>query len=377
METVSVTEKRRKAILGCLLGTAVGDAIGLPVEGLSRKRQRRLFGKIEGHRLLFGHGMISDDTEHTIFTAQALLVCQDSPERFATRLATELRRWILLVPAGVGLATLRASLKLMAGVSPDRSGVFSAGNGPAMRAALLGIEYGDNLKALKAFVRASARLTHTDPKAEYGAFAVALAAHFAANNSSDPHAFLAELQTALPHDPDAQELLRLLIRATESAERNESTSDFAASTLGRSDRVTGYIYQTVPAALHAWMRFPTDYRSAVLSVIACGGDTDTTAAITGAIVGAGVGEQEIPTEWIEGLWEWPYSISWIRGLGERLAAKTNAPATDNAPRVFTPALMLRNSVFLLVVLLTLLRWYIAEIPALFRSVITGTLSQNY
>src|SRR5262249_40889645 len=57
------------AIIGCLLGTAAGDAIGLPVEGLSPRRQRRLFGEIDSHRLLFGRGMTSDDTEHTCIVA--------------------------------------------------------------------------------------------------------------------------------------------------------------------------------------------------------------------------------------------------------------------------------------------------------------------
>ncbi|QOY88367.1 ADP-ribosylglycohydrolase family protein [Paludibaculum fermentans] len=41
-----------EAILGCILGTAVGDALGLPAEGLSPHRQRKLFGPLEGHRLL-------------------------------------------------------------------------------------------------------------------------------------------------------------------------------------------------------------------------------------------------------------------------------------------------------------------------------------
>lgn len=45
----------------------------------------------------------------------------------------------------------------------------------------------------------------------------------------------------------------------------------------------------VPVALHAWLSHPGDVRKAVLAAVHRGGDTDTTAAITGAIVGAGVG----------------------------------------------------------------------------------------
>ena len=53
-------------IVGSILGTAVGDAIGLPCEGLSKQRQQAIFGHVDRMRLLFGRGMVSDDTEHTI-----------------------------------------------------------------------------------------------------------------------------------------------------------------------------------------------------------------------------------------------------------------------------------------------------------------------
>lgn len=52
-------------ILGCLLGTAVGDALGLPSEGMSRMRIARRWKGLR-HRLVFGRGMFSDDTEHTL-----------------------------------------------------------------------------------------------------------------------------------------------------------------------------------------------------------------------------------------------------------------------------------------------------------------------
>ena len=48
------------AIVGCLLGGAVGDAIGLPCEGLSRSRQRSLFGGIDGHRFFCNRGILGD-----------------------------------------------------------------------------------------------------------------------------------------------------------------------------------------------------------------------------------------------------------------------------------------------------------------------------
>lgn len=132
MKSANTRSSRADAIAGCLLGKAVGDALGLPCEGLTPQRQRRLFPNLDGYRLLpGGRGLVSDDTEHTCLIAQSLIVSAGEAALFEKRFARELRLWLLLLPAGVGLATLRATLRLLVGVPPARSGVFSAGNGPA------------------------------------------------------------------------------------------------------------------------------------------------------------------------------------------------------------------------------------------------------
>src|SRR6185436_14806633 len=114
-----------------LLGCAVGDSIGLPREGLSPRRAQRLFGSGPlTHRLVFGRGMISDDTEHACMTMQALLASNGDVDRFRRSLAWRLRGWLVTLPAGIGWATLRSIVKLWLGFS---GGVSSAGNGPAMR----------------------------------------------------------------------------------------------------------------------------------------------------------------------------------------------------------------------------------------------------
>ncbi len=79
---------RTDQIAGAILGTAVGDALGLPREGLSRRRGRRLFGDPPlRHRFLLGHGMVSDDTEHTCMTGQTLLRAPRDVDAFARSLA--------------------------------------------------------------------------------------------------------------------------------------------------------------------------------------------------------------------------------------------------------------------------------------------------
>jgi len=348
--TVYQTRNLTEAIEGCLLGTAVGDAIGLPTEGLTRTRQRRLFGPIVGHRLLFGRGLVSDDTEHAVLVAQALIRSSAQPPAFESALASGLRRWFALLPPGIGFATLRACLRLTIGIPPSRSGVFSAGNGPAMRAPLLGVACGADPVRLRDLIRISTRITHTDPRAEYAALAVSLASIHSALGDDNSQNFLTALRTNLPNDDAAAELLHLADAAISSAEAGEETTAFAARVLSLPERITGYSYHTVPAALHAWRRYPDDYRQAVLSVIACGGDTDTTAAIVGGIVGAGVGAAGIPGDWLASLIESPCNVAWMRRLAADLAASLANESSVETIAARLPALALRNALFLCVVL---------------------------
>jgi ADP-ribosyl-[dinitrogen reductase] hydrolase len=133
------------------LGCAVGDAIGLPYEGLSKRRGVRLLGEPDRMRFIFRHGMVSDDTEHTCMVAQSICEFPHNADLFAKSLAHRLRWWLVGLPAGIGFATLRATIKLWFGISPKRSGVFSAGNGPAMRSAILGAAI-DDLEIMEQFV---------------------------------------------------------------------------------------------------------------------------------------------------------------------------------------------------------------------------------
>jgi ADP-ribosyl-[dinitrogen reductase] hydrolase len=349
-----MTTPREEAITGCLLGTAVGDALGLWCEGMSARRQRR-FHTGTGYHFLFGRGMTSDDTEHACMTAQALIVSAGDERAFLRSLAWRLRFWLLGLPAGIGRATLRAALKLWLGFPARSSGVFSAGNGPAMRSPLLGVCHGHDLPTLRKLVRASTRLTHRDPKAEHGALAVALAAHLASTPSETAGLateYLARLKEALGEE--GADLLALAERAAASAAAGEPPEAFA-SALGLKRGVTGYMYHTVPMVLQAWLRWPEDYRAAVAGVIGCGGDTDTTAAIVGGIVGARVGKAGIPAEWLARLWEWPRTVRWLGRLGQRLAAVCASGAPGRPVRLFVPGLFARNLFFLAVVLLHALR----------------------
>ncbi|MCC9607679.1 ADP-ribosylglycohydrolase family protein [Blastopirellula sp. JC732] len=338
---------QRDAILGTLLGVAVGDALGLPYENLSRLRGERLFGEPDRYRLIPGIGLISDDTEHNCIVAQSLIAQGTDVDRFLPDFARRLKRWGILLPAGTGRATIIACARLMVGVSPQRSGIFSAGNGPAMRAPILGAAIRD-LDQLREFVRVSTRVTHTDPKAEFGAWAIALATNLSWQDQElSPQRFFQRLTETIADEP-AEELIDLVAKVIASVEAGESTTDFLDSRdLGKG--VSGYVYHTVPAALHVWLSFPNDYRNAVQTMIRCGGDADTTAAIVGGIVGARTGTAGIPPEWIAGLRDWPRTTRWMKELGGALADSVETGATDIPPQLPWWKELPRNLAFLTLV----------------------------
>jgi ADP-ribosyl-[dinitrogen reductase] hydrolase len=216
-----------------------------------------------------------------------------------------------------------------------------------VRAAILGVAVRD-IELLRELVGASTRITHTDPKAEYGALAVALAARSACENeTANPHEYLEQFRRLVPDEADS--LIGKLTAAAESAAAGESPETFAAS-LGLKRGVTGYVYHSVPVAIHAWFAHPCDLRAAVTAVIRCGGDTDTTAAIVGGIVGARVGRTGIPQHWLDGLSDWPRNTRWIENLGAQLdrVLKSRTPERPLSPS--TVGTLLRNVFFLVVVL---------------------------
>ncbi|MCK6508994.1 ADP-ribosylglycohydrolase family protein [Myxococcota bacterium] len=337
-------------ILGCLWGLALGDAVGLPREGIPSRRAFRLFGTapIE-HAFVGRYGMISDDTEHHCMTAQAWLAAQGDPQRFGRSLAWRLRGWLLGLPAGVGFATLRAILKLWLGFPPHQSGVFSAGNGPAMRAPILGLVCHD-LDQLRLFVKISTRLTHTDPQAEAGAFLIACAARLHAGllspsaPSHTPCELLDQLMLYAEGDALHDALLTVRKYLSQDAEASE-----AANALGLQRGVTGYINHTVPIAIFCWLRYLGDLRAAVEAAIRLGGDTDTVAAIVGGIVGANTPPEQMPSAWRLGLRDLPRSLAWMKRLAHALAHAL--PPIKLA----WPLLPLRNAFFFCVVLLHGLR----------------------
>lgn len=340
----------QKAITGCLLGTATGDSMGLPYEGMSANRVAKFLKKPLRQKFLLGFGMVSDDTEHCCFVAKALVQANGDVYVFEKKLAWDLRWWFAGLPAGIGLATARAIIKLWLGFSPRNSGVFSAGNGPAMRSGLIGIFYADDMERLQQFVLHSTRLTHTDPKAYFGALTVALAARAASMEKSvDPEMFLNTVRKALENQISS-EYEQCLEKIAASVARGDSLAQFADKK-GCKQGITGYVYHTVPCVIQCWLRHQGDFAAGLEEIIAAGGDTDTTGAIYGAIAGAQVGKEGIPESWHKKIREYPCSTMYMEKLAEILNQAKELNVPQKPPRLFFPAILPRNLLFLAIVLL--------------------------
>jgi ADP-ribosylglycohydrolase len=341
----------REQFKGVLVGTAVGDALGLPAEGLSKQRIARRWRGEWKHRLLFGCGMISDDTEHTLFVAQALLDHPSDVGGFRRSLAWKLRWWFLSLPAGIGFATLRAILKLWLGWPARKSGVFSAGNGPAMRAGIIGAYFHDDAIKREEFVAASTLLTHTDPKALVGSLAVATIVAWdvcrSHVNEGSIDELLSELMALSSDDRQWQDLVD---RIRTSLRRDDDIDKFAAE-LGLEKGVSGYVYHTVPVAIYACLKHRGAFADALRAALNLGGDTDTVGAIVGAMAGASVGCSGIPQSWVRGIMDWPRTPALLKKVGARLAQQQHEGRALGAVRYFWPGVLLRNLLFLIVVLL--------------------------
>jgi ADP-ribosyl-[dinitrogen reductase] hydrolase len=291
-------------LTGTLLGTALGDALGLPCEGMSARRIARRFGRVDRFHLLGRMGFVSDDTEQSALVAQSLARHPDDPDACIRAFRRSLLGWFWRLPWGVGLATVRSCFKIMIGFRT--SGVRSAGNGAAMRAAVVGAFFHDRPGQRRALGEALARVTHTDDRAVQGAL------------------FVAELVAAGPEEArkvviDPQ-LGAALDQAVALAAKGATTAE-AAEIL----KTSGFVVHTVPFALFCLLRFGDRPLEALQESISAGGDTDSIGAILGAWLGARHGEPGLPGEFLSKIADGPFGPTHLRRLARSLAEKSPPP----------------------------------------------------
>jgi ADP-ribosylglycohydrolase len=301
----------RERARGLLLGGALGDALGRPVEFLSLDEIRERFGP-EGVREPDGPLVPTDDTGMSLAVAEALAVAgPDGPDALMDAVVREFLRWRreLREEDRPGATCLEATARLAAGTPWSESGVsWSKGSGAVMRAAPVGFFFASYPVLLREVSRAVARVTHRHPTAQAAAVAVASAAKEAAENV--PPALWGERVRRALQGMNAWEIDAALAEA--GAVLREEDDSAAMERLGE-----GWVSEEAAAmALAAVARHPDDFAAAIRCAVNHGGDSDTVGCIAGALLGARLGEDALPRPWLEAL----ERADAIRDLADRLVA---------------------------------------------------------
>ncbi len=320
-------------LAGTLLGTSLGDGLGLVAEGMSAAAIARRFGRVDRFMLLPGRGIVSDDTEQAALVAQSLAREPSDVGRCVRALRRSLAGWFLRLPWGLGLATLRACVRILIGLR--ESGVRSAGNGASMRAPIVGVFFAHSPERRRSFGEALARVTHTDPQGvEAALFAAEVAAHCALQSpahatTTATRATLIAAASAIVTEPSLRDAITSAVALAEGG----SSPAEAGLALGN----TGFVLHTLPLAAFCFVRSGGDPLEAIVDAIAAGGDADTTAAIVGAWAGALHGADALPAPLLARLQGGPFGEAHLRALAldleRRLAGDASPPRARFSPTV--------------------------------------------
>ena len=264
-----------KRVLGCVVGGAIGDAMGSEYEGSQ--------GPVEPSDS--ARWRITDDTQLTLATCEAILEAGGAcPESIARVMA----RWFRSRRIdGVGASTLKALRDLDAGAHWALSGCkgeMAAGNGAAMRIAPIAFLLDPEQEQDRRTIRDISRITHHNDEAYSGALAVVAAIRFVCTDGliGDLPKFVVGV---LP-ETGVRCRLRDLVSRSGSLSIVETGLRFGAS---------AHVVDSVPFAILGASRIEKfGYVDVLRQLIATGGDTDTVASIAGQIMGTRLGFDGIP-----------------------------------------------------------------------------------
>lgn len=272
--------------VGCLIGLGCGDALAGAVEFRDRDDLDRSFP--DGVREITGGGPHhlapgeeTDDTQMAIAIARGCTAEGIDLDMVAANFLA----WYRSDPKDIGNATRQALVLMEQGIPRGEAGERLqrgtpggvAGNGTVMRCAPLALRFRSDRVCL---VRASldtARMTHADPRAMWGAVALNQAiVYLLEGNTVD------EVERAAVTGIEEPAVVNA-IRAVPGLSRDDLRSG-------------GYVLDTLTASL--WCLRNTDGpEEAIVTAVGLGADTDTTGAVTGALAGAAHGVEALPARW--------------------------------------------------------------------------------
>lgn len=296
----------RSKFVGALLGTAVGDALGAPVEGWSYKEVQSVHQAEV--RWAMRSGRYTDDTEMMIGVAESLI--RQKGFDGADMARTFIQNYD---PArGYGPGTEEALQRLRAGAhwAEASQAVFggsgSYGNGAAMRIAPVGLFYYDDVDTLRRIADQASQITHAHELGKEGAALQAVAIAFAVRG--ERIGMLGALKGLAHH-----EVYRTKLQKLEALLETAASREAIIAELGAGEAA----FESVPTAIYCFLRFES-FEASVSYAVSLGGDSDTIGAMTGALSGAYYGEGAIPAEWLERLEDGMKGRRYITRLAEEL-----------------------------------------------------------
>jgi ADP-ribosyl-[dinitrogen reductase] hydrolase len=294
----------RDRALGSILGLALGDAAGAPFEFLRAANIPNPAPLFELEWKHLPQGSTTDDT------AMARNLVRSLADRGGFDPDDLIRRhleWFASDPPDVGTLTRRVLKRVVDGqeaaeaakqVWLERGPEVSAGNGSVMYCAPLGVAYAYRPNELTEAGPSLSALTHVDARCQTAVLAVTVAVAALIRGEERDSAARVGVEVALPRE--GGEELEFLVDAVGASRAIDGPDQ-------------GFCLFTAAAGLQALIRFDA-FEPAIRHVIGLGGDTDTDAAVAGALLGAAVGEAWLPPRWLERLDD----VANIRAEAERL-----------------------------------------------------------
>lgn len=305
--------------IGCLVGVAVGDALGMPSELWSRKKVKQRFGNITGflpgeedHFVTKGYkaGQFTDDTAQTLKICQSII--QNKGEIIPSDIAHAVLEWVDEVNAfetnALGPSSQKALLAIQNGTPVEEAGGTGETNGASMRISPIGIvSQPDSIQSLVDRVEKACLATHNTNIAIAGA-AMLAAAISTAMETQDWNVILANAFAAYDEGmtrgndtfgASSKDRLKWALELIDSETNEETLMEKLYHLIGAGVATT----ESVPTAIALAYYAKGDPIKAALYAANLGGDCDTIGAMTAGLCGAYGGIESIPQEYVKKVYE--------------------------------------------------------------------------
>lgn len=342
------TYLRQEHIHGVLLGTAIGEALGLARNGMSRRSALKLYGRPPvGYRYLPRIGVYGDHTRLMLINAQALLNSRSDSGGLRRAFQGRLSWYLLSVPLGARKSIWKSAVRSWLSRFRLPSGVAVDDSSAASRAIFSTLAINGTGHRIGKWIEQSTQLTHTHPLAIDGCKVLARLADCAVKSPPGELNSAEALQAAIDfsQDADLREHLEKL-QPLLAAGRSPSA---VARQLGWSHGIDRHSLPATVMGAYCWLRYPNSFERAVGSAICLGGQTATLGAIVGGLVGAHIGYTQLPTKLKERLGGNPHGTEWISALADRFSHWPHGQDDLHMARAQTsePMLQLLRNLFLI------------------------------